>query len=125
VIVANKIDLDPAWTHDVSELRGLPIVSVSAKTGEGVDTLRAAIAQAGEGEPMRDVPAITNVRHVDLLTRARQALERANHAAQAATPEEFVLADLDEVRVLLEEVTGRRTSDDVLRAIFARFCIGK
>ena len=125
VIVANKIDLDPAWTHDVSDLRGLVFVSVSAKTGEGVDTLRAAIAQAGEGEPMRDVPAITNVRHVDLLTRARQALERASHAAQSATPEEFVLADLDEVRVLLEEVTGRRTSDDVLRAIFERFCIGK
>jgi tRNA modification GTPase len=125
VIVANKIDLDPAWADETADVRGLQIVSVSAKTGDGVDTLRSAIARASEGEPTRDVPAITNIRHVDLLTRARQALDRASRAAQSETPEEFVLADLDEVRVLLEEVTGRRTSDDVLRAIFERFCIGK
>ncbi len=125
VIVVNKIDLEAAWTGDVAEVRGLPIVGVSAKTGDGVDALRSAIAGAGEGEPTRDVPAITNVRHVDLLARARTALERASLAAQAETPEEFVLADLDEVRLLLEEVTGQRTSDDVLQAIFERFCIGK
>jgi tRNA modification GTPase len=125
VIVANKIDLEPAWTHETLDVRGLTLVSVSAKTGEGVDALRSAIGRAGDAEPTRDVPAISNVRHVDLLTRARQALQRACEAAQSETPEEFVLADLDEVRLLLEEVTGRRTSEDVLQAIFARFCIGK
>ena len=125
VIVANKIDLEPAWTVEATGFTQLAVVSVSAKTGEGVDALRSAIARAGEGEPTRDVPAITNVRHVDLVTRAKTALERASLAARAGTPEEFVLADLDEVRLLLEEVTGRRTSDDVLQAIFERFCIGK
>ena len=75
--------------------------------------------------PTRDVPAITNVRHVDLLTSARAALDRAAGAARTGTPEEFVLADLNEARRRLEEVTGARTSDDVLHEIFARFCIGK
>jgi tRNA U34 5-carboxymethylaminomethyl modifying GTPase MnmE/TrmE len=40
-------------------------------------------------------------------------------------PEEFVVADVTEARRLLEEVTGARTPDEVLRAIFERFCIGK
>ena len=36
-----------------------------------------------------------------------------------------MLADFHEARRRLEEVTGARTSDDVLNAIFAKFCIGK
>jgi tRNA U34 5-carboxymethylaminomethyl modifying GTPase MnmE/TrmE len=40
-------------------------------------------------------------------------------------PEEFVLADLQSAREALEEVTGKRTADDVLIHIFSRFCIGK
>jgi tRNA modification GTPase len=39
--------------------------------------------------------------------------------------EEFVLADLQEARAALEEVTGKRTSDELLNHIFSRFCIGK
>jgi tRNA modification GTPase len=100
-------------------------VVASATTGEGIDRLRAALVQVSVGELMRDVPAITNVRHVDLLSSARAALERAEAAVRAGTPEEFVLADLNEARRRLEEVTGARTSDEVLHAIFDRFCIGK
>ena len=74
---------------------------------------------------MRDVPAITNVRHIDLLRRARTALARAETAARAGTPEEFVLADINEARTHFEEITGMRTTDDVLTAIFSKFCIGK
>jgi tRNA modification GTPase len=126
VIAVNKCDLDAAWNADGSQFDDLSrAVFVSAKTGEGLDRLRAALVNAVRGEATRDVPSITNVRHHDLLVKARHALERAARAASTDTPEEFVLADLDEARMLLEEVTGARTSDDVLKAIFERFCIGK
>ena len=36
-----------------------------------------------------------------------------------------MLTDLQDARAALEEVTGKRTSEDVLRHIFSRFCIGK
>jgi tRNA U34 5-carboxymethylaminomethyl modifying GTPase MnmE/TrmE len=42
-----------------------------------------------------------------------------------ALSEEFILVDLQEARAALEHVTGRRTTEDVLRRIFERFCIGK
>jgi len=39
--------------------------------------------------------------------------------------EEFPLLDLQEAAHALQEITGQRTSDDLLRHIFERFCIGK
>ena len=82
----------------------------------------------GSSAPLRDRPAITNVRHIALVQRAHEALERARAAASAAggaLPEEFVLADLQQARAALEEITGRRTPDDLLTHIFERFCVGK
>jgi tRNA modification GTPase len=123
VVVANKSDLAPAWNGDEA---GGEVLAVSALTGCGLDELRAALIRAIVGSHVqRDVPAITNIRHVDLLTQAREALRRAQSAAASAVPEEFVLADLHEARRLLEEVSGRRSADDLLHHIFSTFCIGK
>ena len=77
---------------------------------------------------LADRPSITNVRHIALVQRAHDALTRARSAALSdggTLPEEFVLADLQEARVALEQVNGQRTSDDVLAHIFSRFCVGK
>ena len=74
----------------------------------------------------RDTPAITNVRHVDLLERARVALcARARRRARTRTPEEFVAADVGEARATLEEITGARTPTMCCTRSSSRFCIGK
>jgi tRNA modification GTPase len=123
VVVANKSDLERVWPDgDV----GRPVVRVSALTGEGQDAVRQAIVGVIRGPGLeRDLPAVTNMRHLDLLTRARAALVRAAAAAGEGVPEEFVLADLIDARRLLEEITGARTADHVLGHIFSTFCIGK
>ena len=56
---------------------------------------------------------------------AWEAYLRAQEAAGGPVAEEFVLTDLQDARAALEEVTGTRTSEDLLRHIFSRFCIGK
>lgn len=123
LILANKCDLDPAW-----RVEALPVetLEISAATGCGFDRVAGAITtRLSASEPRQDTPAITNVRHVDLLTRAAAVLQRAAAAVHDRTAEEFVAADLLEARVLLEEITGVRTPDDVLEEIFSKFCIGK
>jgi tRNA U34 5-carboxymethylaminomethyl modifying GTPase MnmE/TrmE len=55
------------------------------------------------------------------LSRARSAAGEDGETLS----EEFVLADLQDARAALEEVSGRRTPDDVLAHIFSRFCVGK
>jgi len=116
------------------------------KTREGLDELRAAMRAALDvAEPLRDTVMVTNVRHETLLRQARESLARAienieqgisstNAPEEGPGPisgtadsasEELVLADIADARHAFEDVTGKRTSEDVLRRIFERFCIGK
>ena len=120
LIVINKSDLPIRWSTGVG-------VSVSAVTGSGLDELRLRILDAFEIVDAVDRPEVTNVRHVALIQRARDALWRAANASRPAAlmPEEFVLADLQDARSALEEITGKRAPESVLDHIFERFCIGK
>lgn len=120
IVIANK--------HDRAATLGIAgAVRTSATRGDGLDELRRAVARALTGEEtLRDTAAISNMRHVALLEEARAHLIAARDAAAATnTPEEFLLSDLQAARVRFDEVVGVRTSDDVLRHIFERFCIGK
>jgi len=127
LVVANKHDLPAAWALSDIDVEA---VSVSATIGDGMNVLRDRILARLEGESgaRRDPAAVTNMRHAALLERGCEALRRALTALEnpaGPAPEEFVLTDLHDARAALEEVTGRRTSEDVLRHIFSRFCIGK
>jgi tRNA modification GTPase len=131
LVVVNKHDLPAAWS--ASDLRlAEPIDVVSTMTGVGLDPLRLrlrSVLEGTNGSPaLRDTAAVTNVRHAALLERARASLRRAGEAVEAPggpVPEEFVLTDLQDARAALEEATGKRTSEDLLRHIFSRFCVGK
>ena len=122
IVVISKCDLPSAWAQHGDATS----VAVSPLTGRGLDELRESMVSAlTAAEPLEDTPAVTNVRHVGLLERALTNLARAQAAAAAAVPEEFVAADVREAREALEEITGARTADDTLHAIFETFCIGK
>ena len=124
VVAWNKIDLPPS--QPLEPLDPIEAVAISATTGAGIDRLIAAIGNAlGTGEALRDRPQVTNVRHAVLLERAKESLTRAGTALESKISEEFPLLDLQEAGAALQEITGRRTSDDLLRHIFERFCIGK
>jgi len=124
VVAWNKIDLPPSLP--LAPLDPVEAVAISAMTGAGIDRLIAAIGKAlNTGEVLRDRPQITNVRHAVLLERARESLTRAAAALESEVSEEFPLLDLQEAGAALQEITGRRTTEDLLRHIFERFCIGK
>jgi tRNA modification GTPase len=120
VVVANKSDLRVALDRPTD-------VSLSARMGTGADQLRRAIVRGLTGEDsLRDPAAISNLRHITLLEQARTRLASAQElVAVDNAPEEFVLADLQAARALLEEVVGTRTSEELLQHIFAKFCVGK
>ena len=124
VVAWNKIDLPPS--QPLEPLDPIEAVAISATTGAGIGRLIGAIGKAlGTGEALRDRPQVTNVRHAVLLERAKESLTRAAIALESKISEEFPLLDLQEAGAALQEITGRRTSDDLLRHIFERFCIGK
>lgn len=129
LIVVNKIDLPAEWTEVPGAVAANQVVEVSAQTSDGLATLvERIVTELSHASPSRDEPLVTNVRHEALLIQARDALRRARGAigsAGDALPEEFLLADLQDAAERLQEITGRRSTDDLLRHIFERFCIGK
>jgi tRNA modification GTPase len=126
LVVRSKSDLAPAWTAEDAGLPAGDVIAVSAITGAGVDTLTARIAGVLTArEDLRDPPLISNIRHLALVQDARESVARAAQALTDGITEELVLTDLGRARTALEEITGRRTVDDLLIHIFTRFCIGK
>jgi tRNA modification GTPase len=102
-------------------------VQTSALTGEGISELRGAIvrAVAGERGGVRESGMLTNVRQHQAVEQALRGLDSARAAVEANIPHEMVLLDLYEALRGLDTLTGRTTTEDVLRLIFSTFCIGK
>ena len=126
VVAFNKADLPRAWDPGALAPAGTRRVLVSARTGRGVDALRAMMAAAlGADETERDSASLSNVRHIALVERARDAAVRAMQGAVAGASEEFVLADVGDALDALQQVVGRRAPEALLHEIFSRFCIGK
>lgn len=104
-----------------------PAVATSSVTGEGLDQLRRAIAEAvaTDSQENAGVIASTALRCRESLARATSCLRSAREAVSHQLGEELVAAD---VRAALDElgtVVGTVYTDDILDRIFSRFCIGK
>jgi len=126
LIVITKCDLERAWSPTALGAVEPEVVEVSVKTGLGLDALRHRMTMALTGhEELRDVPAISNVRHLSLVEEAHGAVVKAGSELDEGATEELVLAELGAARRALEAITGRRSVDDLLEHIFARFCVGK
>ena len=124
--VVTKADL-PA-VCDLSALRGHfdRVLPVSARTGEGMDGLYAALHELLLGEnPPEDGGLITNVRQAGALTEAAACTGRAREALAAGITPDAVLSDLEGAIAALGELDGATVRDDIIDHIFANFCVGK
>ena len=102
-------------------------VRVSARTGEGVEALVAAVAREvgpGEGAILGQAP-LTRARHRLAVEKALSALARAGESARAGMPLEFPAEDVREAAAALAELLGEVAPEEVLDAVFGQFCIGK
>lgn len=127
IVALNKSDLGSFNLNGLEQMAGAsPLIAVSAKTGAGLDDLRAAILKPFAASGMQDAGLlITDARHFDLLRRAGQALESSAGLLKERASEELVLVGLYNALRFLGEITGETTPEDVLSQIFATFCIGK
>jgi tRNA modification GTPase len=118
----NKSDL-PGFNSCVDELQP---INVSARTGDGFPTLRAAILASVNSNGSDECGLlITNARHHDLLCNTQREIEVARVALRERHTEELVLVPLHSALKFLGQITGETTTEDILSEIFATFCIGK
>ena len=119
--VYSKADLVPA---EVQTAHGDGLW-ISAPTGRGLEELRAAVAARVGRQLDEEAPFIGRERHRQALLRARHYGEAALAQLRGARLGELVADDLRSAADALGEITGKMTADDLLGAIFSRFCIGK
>ena len=122
VIVLSKNDLEQTAGAIATTL---PVVSVSAVTGEGLEELERAIAAMF---PLPSVPAgeiLTNARQAEAVKRAAEYMSAALGALEAGRTPDIVLTETEGAMAALGELTGRTVREDVTERIFERFCVGK
>ncbi|NUP98026.1 MAG: GTP-binding protein, partial [Planctomycetaceae bacterium] len=130
LIALTKSDLPAVLTPDsLRERTGCEVISTSSVTGEGIESLVAAIGRrllegGDEAEEAGD-PLITSERHLEALRHALNALGSALRSLTDPPALELVAADLRASLTPLDQILGLELGDEVLDRIFARFCIGK
>lgn len=124
VLVRNKIDLKQNIVED-----NIPddffVIGLSALTGQGIDGLRkhlkmiAGVGDLGEGS------FIARRRHLYSLEKGLKSIRNAIASHTHKFGAEIVAMELQEAQRVLDEITGKFTTDDLLEQIFSSFCIGK
>jgi len=130
LVIWNKADIAPAAVSPaaVAKATWKKLLSVSAKTGEGLAELTAAIAaaiDANAGNPGIDAPSLGSARQKNLVEAAIAALEEALHLAEKEEPLDLVSPLLREAVNSLGEITGEVSTADILEEMFSKFCVGK
>ncbi len=123
LVIVNKIDLEPASSNGV-ESGDMPMLRLSARTGEGLDPLRDSLkrlAGVGSGEGTFSARR----RHVLALQQIDVHLKTAAQCLGELSAGELAAEELRQAQQALAEITGSYSSDDLLGAIFGSFCIGK
>jgi len=127
IIVLNKEDLQPVVTADDVASYGLPTLSISASTGEGMDELQDNMLSLVLDKNFlgQSSTLLTNTRHIELVRQSKEALLRALETIENGMPVDCAVVDLREAWDLLGSITGDTVGDDMVEEIFSRFCLGK
>ena len=127
VLVRSKGDLAGENGDDLAALaEGAPLVSLSARTGDGLDELgRAVAALFPQGSEDKAGELITNARQAEAAGRALDCVVRAGQALTDGVTPDALLTDVEEALEALGELTGQSVREDVTDRIFSKFCVGK
>ena len=129
LLLLTKSDLPPKAV--LPELASLPgtapaaVLSVSARTGEGIPALEAAVAALFPQGEAETGSLLTNPRQADAVGRALDAVRRAEESLSLGMTPDVILTDAEEALSALGELTGATAREEIVSAIFSRFCVGK
>lgn len=129
IVLINKIDLPPVVSKEEIEkiLPGKKIIETSIVKGEGLEILEDSLKDmffSGEVK-IKDNTIVTNVRHRDLLIKAKKNIEEAIESIEKGMPIDCIEVDVKDCWENLGQITGDTVTEDIIDRIFEEFCIGK
>jgi tRNA modification GTPase len=127
IILLNKTDIGSyKLPEDTDILEGIPVVEISAKTGEGLNELYDTIYNMFIHEEIGSQTVIVeSTRNRESLMNARESLFNVMESINMGMPEDILTIDLMDCYKYLTEITGEGVSEDIIDRIFSEFCLGK
>ena len=125
VVIVNKADLPRRIDVGALADRFDNVISLSAKTGEGITTLTDHITSLYPAGSAAQGELLTNARQADAVSRAWNAVREARSALRIGMTPDVVLSDAENALSALGELNGKSLREDLVATIFSRFCVGK
>ena len=120
IVLRNKVDICSGAAPE-----GLDVLDVSARTGEGLDTLRDKLVEVSGLGDWNGSALVTNMRHYEALERALDSLRQVSLGLHRKSPTELLAQDLRDAIRELGSIFGEVSTDEILGSVFSKFCIGK
>ncbi len=129
IIILNKTDLPTANIEETEEIKKLNcnIVKMSLKNNSGVEELFKILSEMFSLNQINldNQLVITNVRHQDLINKAVESTRMALNDINCDMPIDIISINIKQILEYLGEITGDNVSDDIIKSIFSKFCLGK
>lgn len=127
IIVQTKADKGTPGVLPAA-LQRFPAVSLSSRTGAGIDVLIDTVTGlvTADTAPMSDAGvSLGTERQKEAVIAALEAVNHALEAGRSGFPLDAVVQDVEDAVHTLGSITGEVRSDDILDKIFSGFCVGK
>ena len=129
VIVLNKMDLISCDLKNKKEIKetNRPIVETAVKEEKGLDNLYKELIDMFNLNQINldNELIITNIRHQNLINKAIESTRMALNDLKMSMPIDIISINIKQILEYLGEITGDNVSEDIIKNIFSKFCLGK
>lgn len=128
IILLNKIDLGKKVIDEQClKQYNKKIIEISALKKQGIEELYEEISRMFNISQINinDGVTITNIRHLELVKKAKIYCQKAKETIKAQMPIDICAIDIKEIIESLNSITGENATEDIINEIFKKFCLGK
>ena len=129
IIVLNKTDLKQIVNNECKEIQDVntEVINISLKNNEGLEKIYESLVKMFNLNQINldNELTITNIRHQELINKAIESTRMALNDLNNSMPIDIISINIKEILEHLGEITGDNVSEDIIKSIFAKFCLGK
>lgn len=129
IIVLNKTDLKQIVNNECKEIQDVntEVINISLKNNEGLERIYESLVKMFNLNQINldNELTITNIRHQELINKAIESTRIALNDLNNSMPIDIISINIKEILEHLGEITGDNVSEDIIKSIFAKFCLGK
>lgn len=129
IIVLNKTDLKQVVNKECTEIHDVntEVINISLKNNEGLERIYESLVKMFNLNQINldNELTITNIRHQELINKAIESTRMALNDLNNSMPIDIISINIKEILEHLGEITGDNVSEDIIKSIFAKFCLGK